>query len=110
MSTISTTILVKFIKKRKKKMQLNYGEALKEQRKTYGYTQNQIAKATKIPQQTISAYENNTNIPNIDFCVILADFYGITLDELVGRDQGREGHTKNVYYNNGIHVGNVKQH
>lgn len=25
-------------------------------------------------------------MPNIDFCVRLADFYGITLDELVGRD------------------------
>lgn len=88
-------------------MQLNYAEALKEQRKANGYTQMQLSKATKIPQQTISAYENGINVPNIDFCVILADFYGITLDELVGRDYGRERNPKNAYYNNGIHNGNV---
>ena len=88
-------------------MELNYGEILKEHRKTYGYTQSEIAKETKIPQQTISAYENNTNMPTIDACVKLADFYGITLDELVGRDQGRETKPKNTYTNNGIHNGNV---
>ena len=25
-------------------------------------------------------------LPNIDFCVRLADYYGVSLDELVGRD------------------------
>ena len=88
-------------------MELNYGEILKEHRKTNGYTQSEIAKETKIPQQTISAYENNTNMPTIDACVKLADFYGITLDELVGRDQGRVTKPKNTYTNNGILNGNV---
>lgn len=67
-------------------MQLNYGEALKQQRQMNGYTQEQVAKATGINQPNLSAWENNTNAPSLDYCIILADFYGISLDELVGRD------------------------
>ena len=45
-----------------------------------------MAKATGLKQQMISWWEAGKGLPNIDFCVQLADFYGITLDELVGRD------------------------
>ena len=69
---------------------LNYGEALKYQREIRGLSQSELAQKTGIKQQTISWSETNKGLPNIDFCVQLADFYGITLDELVGRDQGRE--------------------
>ena len=69
---------------------LNYGEALKYQREIRGLSQSELAQKTGLKQQTISWSETNKRLPNIDFCVQLADFYGITLDELVGRDQGRE--------------------
>ena len=36
--------------------------------------------------QNINRWEKGEVIPNIDFCVKLADFYGISLDELVGRE------------------------
>lgn len=65
-------------------MQPNYGEALKMQRKISGYTQEQLSKATGIVQPNISAWENNIYTPSIDFCVQLANFYGITLEELLG--------------------------
>ena len=65
---------------------LDYGKAMKEIRKVYGYTQAQLAKATNIVQPNISAWENNVNVPSIDFCVRLADFYGISIDELIGRE------------------------
>ncbi len=35
---------------------------------------------------TISTWENNVNLPSIDCCVRLADFYGISIDELIGRE------------------------
>ena len=63
-----------------------YGEALKAQRKLNGYSQTQLAKATGIVQQNISAWENNVYSPNIEFCVQLADFYGISVDELIGHE------------------------
>lgn len=65
----------------------NYAEALKYQREVNGYTQTSLAKATGLKQQMISWWEAGKGLPNIDFCVQLADFYDITLDELVGRDK-----------------------
>lgn len=65
---------------------LNYGEALKYQREIKGISQSQLAKETGLKQQMISWWEAGKGLPNIEFCVILADYYGITVDELVGRD------------------------
>ena len=63
-----------------------YGQALKEQRLLQGLTQVELAKETGIPQNTISWIELDKGLPNIQQCVLLADFYGISLDELIGRD------------------------
>lgn len=84
-----------------------YGQALKYQREINDLSQCELAKKTGISQQNISRWERDEKEPGIHFCVILADFYGISLDELVGRDYGRERNPKNAYYNNGIHNGNV---
>lgn len=63
-----------------------YGEEIKKIRTERGFTQSDVAKATGIPQNTISWIETDKGIANICQCVRLADFYGITLDELVGRE------------------------
>ncbi len=65
---------------------LNYGEALKYQREKANISQLELAKKICTSHQNISRWERGEVLPNIDFCVKLADFYGITLDELVGRD------------------------
>ncbi len=64
---------------------INYGEVLKYHREQHGYTQHALAKATGLNQQMISWWERGEVLPNIDFCVKLAEFYGITVDELIGR-------------------------
>ena len=61
-------------------------DGLKEQRKMRGLTQVELAQETGIPQSTLSAWEQGVNMPNIADCIKLADFYGISLDELVGRN------------------------
>ena len=66
-------------------MSLNIGEALKIQRIAHGLTQSELAKATGLKQQMISWWEAGKGLPNIEFCVRLAEFYEISLDELVGR-------------------------
>lgn len=64
---------------------LNYGEALKHQRELRHLSQTELAQATGLRQQMISHWEANKGLPNIDFCVRLAEYYDISLDELVGR-------------------------
>ena len=74
-------------KKRVKMSQIS--EALKYQREIAGLSQTELAKKTKLSQQAISLWEHDERAPNINACIVLADFYGISLDELVGRDYGK---------------------
>lgn len=62
-----------------------YGEEIKNARKMRGLTQKQVEAATGIPQETLSWIENNKGIASIHQCVLLAEFYGITVDELIGK-------------------------
>ncbi|MBD5132553.1 MAG: helix-turn-helix transcriptional regulator [Clostridiales bacterium] len=64
---------------------INYGEALRAQRETAGLSTVELAKQIGTSHQNISRWESGKVLPNIDFCVKLADFYGITVDELIGR-------------------------
>ncbi|MDE7454885.1 MAG: helix-turn-helix domain-containing protein [Clostridia bacterium] len=64
---------------------MNYGEALRYAREEKGLSQLELAEKTGISHQNINRWESGKVLPNIDFCVKLANFYGITLDELVGR-------------------------
>ncbi len=63
-----------------------YGNEIKNIRIMHGYTQTQIEYATGIPQETISWIENEKGFANIHQCVLLADFYQISIDELIGRE------------------------
>ncbi len=63
-----------------------YGKAIKAMRLTNGLSQSQLAKETGIPQNTISWIESDKGIANIFQIVKLADYYGISVDELIGRD------------------------
>ena len=69
---------------------LSIGESLKYQREQNNLSQSELAKKTGLKQQMISWWEADKGLPNIEFCIKLADFYGISLDELVGRSFGKE--------------------
>lgn len=62
------------------------GEELKFHRLKANLSQSELAKLVNISQQNLSRWESNDTDPRISFCILLADFYGITLDELVGRN------------------------
>lgn len=64
---------------------INYGEALRTQREMAKLSTVELAKQIGTLHQNISRWENGKVLPNIDFCVKLADFYAITVDELIGR-------------------------
>ncbi len=63
-----------------------FGKEIKQIRIERSITQAQVSEATGIPQNTISWIESDKGIPNIYQCKLLADYYGISLDELIGRD------------------------
>lgn len=59
---------------------------LKELRKNERLTQTEIAKILDMPLMTYNNYENKKNEPTIATLCKLADFYGVSLDYLVGRN------------------------
>ena len=80
-----------------------YSQKLKEERKIRGFSQDELAKAIGISQASISYYENGVNEPSIGICEKIADFYEITIDELIGRTEKKYS---NITYNNSTHNGN----
>lgn len=63
-----------------------YGEELKFHRLKRNKTLKQVEADTGISNSNLSRWESGKVLPNIDFCVKLADYYGITVDELIGRN------------------------
>lgn len=59
---------------------------LKELRTKVGISQAELSKKIGIPTTTLFNYELNKCEPSVDTLIKLADFYNITIDELVGRD------------------------
>ncbi|MGD9901516.1 MAG: helix-turn-helix domain-containing protein [Spirochaetales bacterium] len=64
---------------------MDIGKSLKTIRQLNKLTQSELALKTNIKQQNISRWEANIHMPNIEECIKLADFYGVSLDELIDR-------------------------
>lgn len=64
---------------------------LRELRKSQGKSGQQVALATGISKNGIHILETNpNNSPMVRTLVILADYYGVSLDYLVGRTENPE--------------------
>ncbi|MDR0915741.1 MAG: helix-turn-helix domain-containing protein [Oscillospiraceae bacterium] len=67
-------------------MDINLGEKLKSLRKKRDLTQEQLAEYLGVSFQAVSKWETNAAYPDISLFPILANFYGVTTDELLGVD------------------------
>ncbi len=59
---------------------------LREIRAKYNLNQTEIAKITGLSQKSISNYENNQTYPNVEALVKLADYFHVSVDELIGHE------------------------
>lgn len=62
----------------------SFPSKLKKARANTGFTQREVARETKIPHSTIANYETGRTQPDIENLGILADFYGVSTDWLIG--------------------------
>lgn len=69
---------------------------LKEYRLKNGLTQEQVADYLGMPKKTYQNYEREVRDADSDVLCALADCYGITLDQLVGRDGGGSDLAANI--------------
>lgn len=61
------------------------GDIIKELREDKGLTQEIVANHLNINRATLSAYETNTNEPNLDTLVAIADFFNVSCDYILRR-------------------------
>jgi len=66
-----------------------YGERLKLLRKEKKVPQKELADLLGISIRGYQFYESEDNEPNIKVLTVLADFYGVSIDYLVGRTDKR---------------------
>ena len=59
---------------------------LKKLREKTNLTQTEVARISGINLRNYNKYENNVTEPDIETLCKLADFYHVTIDELVGRN------------------------
>lgn len=63
-----------------------FGETIKALRTAHGYNQVQLAAALHLSKQTVSNWENNNIMPSVELLLTLADFFSVSTDHLLGRD------------------------
>ena len=68
-------------------MELYIGQNLKNFRKARKLTQEEVAKHLGISFQSISKWERNDGYPDITMLPVLAHYYGVTIDELIGMNE-----------------------
>jgi transcriptional regulator with XRE-family HTH domain len=69
------------------------GERIKEERKKLDLTQEELGKKCGVTKYTISLYESNKSTPSDDIKKIMADYFCVTMDYLMGISNERGGNS-----------------
>lgn len=63
---------------------------LKKARETIGFTQREVENETKITQSVLARYETGKLEPSLETLGVLADFYEVSIDWLLGTKGGKK--------------------
>ncbi len=71
-------------------MQLNLGNKIRELRRRDNRTQESMATALGVTSQAVSRWEANGSYPDMEIIPSIANYFGITIDELFGYQNDRD--------------------
>ncbi len=71
-------------------MQLNLGNKIRELRRRDNRTQESMANALGVTSQAVSRWEANGSYPDMEIIPSIANYFGITIDELFGYQNDRD--------------------
>lgn len=66
---------------------MKINERIKQLRVDNNLLQKEIAKILNVPKNTYGAWERGNNEPSVDIIIKLADFYQISIDYLLNREE-----------------------
>ena len=76
--------------------QKKIGSFLKELRKEKVITQEQLAEKIKVSGRTVSRWETGSNMPDISLLAQLADFYDVSIPEIIDGERKSENMNEEV--------------
>ncbi len=59
------------------------GRKLRDLREAKKLTQEELSQKLNISRKTVSKWENGVGLPSIQFIKDVADFYGVTIDDIL---------------------------
>lgn len=68
----------------------NFAERIKDLRIKHGMTQTAMGEIIGTKQDSVFTYERGKNYPEVRNLMILADYFGVSIDYLVGRTDNPE--------------------
>ena len=76
---------------------MNFSENLRRLRKAKDIKQEALAEAMNVSRQTVSKWENGTAMPDFKKLNALAEYFGVTMDELLGFGDDKDNNDINDY-------------
>ena len=74
---------------------MKFDENLRELRKEKGYSQEELAYKLEVTRQTVSKWENGSAMPDLKKLTELAEFFGVSMDDLLGLNVESESKADN---------------
>ena len=71
-------------------MKLNIGNTIKYLRKEKDITQDELADILGVSYKSVSRWETGTCYPDMELLPVISDFFGVTIDKLLGVDENIE--------------------
>lgn len=65
-------------------MEITIGENIKRLRRSKGMTQEELAEILNISNAAVSKWERGDSLPDISMLFPLADYFGVSVDTLMG--------------------------
>lgn len=69
-----------------------FKDNLVSMRKIHGYSQDELAEKIGVTRQTLSKYETGESLPDIERCRLMADIFGVSIDDLINYDRNDSDH------------------
>ncbi|MCR5673588.1 MAG: helix-turn-helix domain-containing protein [Lachnospiraceae bacterium] len=67
---------------------MSFADNLTMLRKMNDLSQEELAEKIGVSRQTLSKYETGESLPDIEKCKVLADFFSVSLDDLISYEHG----------------------
>ena len=69
---------------------MSFADNLIELRKYHDLSQEELAEKIGVSRQTLSKYETGESLPDIEKSKLLADAFGVSIDDLISYDKNKE--------------------